>query len=390
MRKKFKRGVLALCIAVFASVASADVKVGFLATLSGPSADVGRDQLDGFNLALEELGGKFGGVPVTVFKEDDQQKPEVALGALSKLLEKEKVDVVTGLTFANVLMALQSKIAATDVPFVGSVAGPSAAAGAQCKANLFVASWQSDAPAEAVGKYLTDKGIKRISTLTPNFVGGKDKIAGLKRFYKGEIADEIYTPLNQLDFSAELTRLSASKPEAVFAFYPGGLGVTFVRQYQQAGLLGKVPLYTTNTIEGTAVDAMGSAAIGAIVADTWTPGNPNPESRKFVSAFQRKYGRAPSAFAAFSYDTALALDAAVRALKGETSNRKALTKAIATTPFKSVRGAFRFGTNNFPIQSYHVFELARGATTGKPEFKLLAEDVLKSHSDAYASQCLAR
>jgi branched-chain amino acid transport system substrate-binding protein len=390
MTKKLNPALLALALACTVQTANADVKVGFLATLSGPSADVGRDQFDGFSLALEQLGGKLGGVPATVIKEDDQQKPEAALSGLSKLLERDKVDVVTGLTFANVLMALQAKIAATDVPFLGSVAGPSAVAGAQCKPNLFVTSWQSDVPAEAVGKYLTDKGIKRISTLTPNFVGGKDKIAGLKRFFKGEIVEEIYTPLNQLDFSAELTKVTTAKPEAVFAFYPGGMGVTFVRQYQQAGLLGKVPLYTTNTIEGSSLDAMGAAAIGAVVADTWSPGSPTPESRQFVAEFQKKYGRSPSAYAAFSYDAALALDAAVGAVKGEVSNRKALTKAIASAPFKSVRGTFRFGNNNFPVQNYHVFEVVKAATTGKPEFKVLAENVLKSHSDAYASQCQAR
>ena len=389
MKKTIKHNALALCIALLASAAHADVKVGFLATLSGPSADVGRDQLDGFNLALEQLGGKLGGTTATLFKEDDQQKPEVALGALSKLLEKEKVDVVTGLTFANIMMALQNKIASTDVPFLGSVAGVSAAAGAQCKPNLFVTSWQSDVPAEAMGKYLTDKGVKRISVMTPNFVGGKDKIAGLKRFYKGEIVDELYTPLNQLDFSAELTRLGAARPEAVFAFYPGGLGVTFVRQYQQAGLLGKIPLYTTNTVEGTSMTAMGSAAVGVITADAWSPGNPGAESRQFVAAFEKKYARMPSAYAAFSYDAAMALDAALAKLKGDTSNRKALTKAIATTPFKSVRGAFRFGANNFPVQNYHVFEVAKGAA-GKPEFRLLAENVLQSHADAYASQCIAK
>lgn len=388
MTKKFKPALLAMALACAAQGAWADVKIGFLATLSGPAADVGRDQFDGFSLALEQLGGKLGGVAATMIKEDDQQKPEVALSVLSKLLERDKVDVVTGLTFANVLMALQAKIAATDVPFVGSVAGPSTVAGAQCKPNYFVTSWQSDVPAEAVGKYLAAKGIKRISTLTPNFQGGKDKIAGLKRFYKGEVADEIYTPLNQMDFSAELTRISAAKPEAVFAFYPGGLGVTFVRQYQQAGLLGKIPLYTTNTIEGTALDAMGAAAIGAIVGDTWTPGHPGEESRRFVEAFRKKYNRSPSAYAAFSYDAAMALDAAVRSVKGNVSDRKALTKAIAGASFKSVRGPFRFGPNNFPVQNYHVYQVANAG--GKPEFKLQEADVLKSHADAYASQCASR
>lgn len=384
-RPNFRRLIVLAALAA-AQPALADVKIGFLGTLSGPSADVGRDQLDGFNLALEQLGGKLGGVPASIVREDDQQKPDVALNALSKLLDRDKVDVVVGLTFAQVVMALQGKIAATDVPFIGTVAGPSLPAGAECKPNLFVTSFQSDGPAEAVGKYLTAKGIKRISTLTPNFVGGKDKIAGLKRFYKGEIVDEIYTPLNQLDFSAELTSVAASNPEAIFAFYPGGLAVTFMRQFQQAGLGGKIPLYTTNTIEGTALDAIGSGAIGAIAGDTWTPGMPNAHSRRFVADFAKKYGRTPSAYAAFSYDAGMLLNAAVASVKGNTADRKALTKAIASAQFPSVRGDFRFGANNYPVQDYHVFQMAPGSN-GKPELKLVAEKVLAAHTDAYASSC---
>lgn len=383
---KFKIIFAATAMAIAAQQAVADVKIGFLATMSGPSSEVGRDQLDGFNLALERLGGKLGGTTATVIREDDQQKPEIALNALSKLLEKDNVDIVTGLTFANILMAMQPKIAATDVPFVGSVAGPSPTAGAQCKPNLFVMSWQSDSPAEVVGKYFADKGVKRLSTLTPNFVGGKDKIAGLKRFYKGEIVDEIYTPLNQLDFSAELTQVSSSKPDAIYAFYPGALGIAFVKQYQQAGLLGKIPFYSSNTIEGSALDAMGSAATGAIVGDSWTPGLQNPESKQFVAAFESRYKRVPSAYAAFSYDAAMLLDSALKSLKGNASDRKALTKAIATAKFKSVRGSFKFGKNNYPVQDYHVFQIAKSGVA-KPEFKLLASNVLKGHSDAYVDQC---
>lgn len=377
---------LAAAIAGTASAAMADVKIGFLATLSGPSADVGRDQFDGVSLALDLLSGKLGGVKAVIVKEDDEQKPEVAINALGRLLDREKVDIVVGLTFANVMMALQNRIASTDIPFIGTVAGPSSVAGRQCKANEFVMSWQSDAPAEAIGKYLSDKGIKRVSTMTPNFIGGKDKIAGFKRFYKGQIVDEIYTPLNELDFSAELTELSASKPEAIYGFFPGGLGVTFVRQYQQAGLLSKTALYTSNTIEGSAVDAMGTAALGSVVSDSWTPGAPNPQSRRFVEAFQKRFGRIPSSYAAFSYDAIMMLDAAVRDVKGNTADHKALTASIKSARFASVRGNFRFGRNNFPIQDYSIYQVVRNSV-GKRGFKLLEADVFKDHGDAYAQQC---
>jgi branched-chain amino acid transport system substrate-binding protein len=386
MNKKLKLALAAVAIAGAAPAAMADVKIGFLATLSGPAADVGRDQVDGFSLALDQLSGKLGGVATSVIKEDDQQKPDVAMNALAKLIDRDKVDLIVGMTFANIMMSMQNRIASTDLPFIGTVAGPSFVAGSQCKPNQFVMSWQSDMPAEVVGKYLNDKGVKRVSTLTPNYIGGKDKVQGLKRFYKGEIVDEFYTSLNQLDFSAELTQLSASRPQAVYAFYPGGMGVTFVRQYQQAGLLTKMPLHTSNTIEGTAADAMGAAAIGAIVGDTWAPGAPNPQSKQFVAAFEKRFGRTPSPYAAFSYDAARMLDAAIRTVNGNVSDRKALTAAIKNAQFKSVRGDFKFGRNNFPVQNYHIYQVVKGAS-GKPEFKLLAADVLKAHTDAYAGQC---
>ncbi|SFU43438.1 ABC transporter substrate-binding protein [Pseudoduganella namucuonensis] len=386
MKTKLNWALVAMMIAGAAPAAKADVKIGFLATLSGPSADVGRDQVDGFSLALDQLSGKLGGVAATVVKEDDQQKPEVAMNALAKLVDRDKADVIVGLTFANIMMAMQNRIASTNLPFIGTVAGPSPVAGVQCKPNQFVMSWQSDVPAEVVGKYLNDKGVKRVSTMTPNFIGGKDKVQGFKRFYKGEIVDEIYTPLNQLDFSAELTQLSASKPDAVYAFYPGGLGVTFVRQFQQAGLLTRIPLNTSNTIEGSAADAMGAAAIGAIVGDTWAPGAPNAQSKQFVAAFEKRHGRTPSPYAAFSYDAAMLLDAAIRTVKGNAADRAALTAAIKNAQFKSVRGDFKFGKNNFPVQNYHIYQVVKGAS-GKPESRLLAADVLKEHADAYAGQC---
>jgi branched-chain amino acid transport system substrate-binding protein len=387
MKKGIGLGAVTVALmAALPSMATADVKVGFLGTLSGPSAAVGQDQLDGFKLALEQLSGKLGGTNAVLVTEDDQQKPEAAQSGLSKLIERENVDVVVGLTFANVLMSLQPKIAATDVSFIGTVAGPSPTAGAQCKPNLFITSWQSDVPAEAVGKYLSDKGIKRISTLTPNFVGGKDKIAGLKQLYKGEIVNEIYTPLNQLDFSAELTQISASKPDAVFMFYPGALAVSFVRQYKQAGLSDKFPLYSANSIEGGLADAMGDAAVGAIAGDTWTPGMTNPQSKQFVAAFKAKYKRSPSAYAAFSYDAAILLDAAVASLKGNVSDRKALSKAIKNAKFNSVRGDFRFGNNNYPVQSYHIFQIAKDAA-GAIAFEMVAPNVLKDYVDPHAAKC---
>lgn len=385
MTKKPLALLLGLACALAAAPASADLKIGFLATLSGPAADVGQDQYDGFMLAVEQMNGRLGGVPTQVVREDDQMRPEVAVQGVSKLLDKDKVDVVTGLTYANVLMALQGKIAASGKPFIGSVSGPSPTAGAQCKPNLFVTSWQSDATAEAMGKYLDDAKVEELAILAPNFLGSKDKVTGLKRFYHGKIVQETYTPLTQLDFSAELTALKSSGAKGLFAFFPGSQGVSFVRQYQQFGMLQQIPVYSVHTVEPGSITAMGKAGVGAIVAESWEPSADNEQSRQFVAAFEKKYQRVPTSYAAFSYDAAVLIDAAVRATKGSTE-AGALNEALAKTPFKSVRGPFKFNKNNYPIQNFHIYKVVEGAG-GKPEFQVMVRDVLADHGDAYVEQC---
>ncbi|MDX3905169.1 MAG: ABC transporter substrate-binding protein [Pigmentiphaga sp.] len=381
--------ILGLAAAAAGSPAAADLKIGFLATLSGPSADVGQDQYDGFMLAIEQMHGKLGGVPVSVVREDDQMKPEVAVQGLTKLLDRDKVDIVTGLTYANVLMALQGKIASTKIPFIGSVAGPSPTAGAQCKPNLFITSWQSDTTAEALGKYLTDAGVDQIAILAPNFLGSKDKVTGLKRFYRGKVVQETYTPLTQLDFSAELAAAGSSGAKGMFAFFPGSQGVSFVRQYQQFGMLQKLPMYSVHTIEPGSVNAMGKAGIGAIVAESWQPSADNDQSRQFVAAFEKKYRRTPTSFAAFSYDAAMLIDAAVKDRGGNVSDSQALTAAIRNAQFKSVRGDFKFNKNNYPVQNYHIYKVVEGQG-GKPEFQVAVRNVLARHGDAYAQACNAQ
>jgi len=211
-------------------------------------------------------------------------------------------------------------------------------------------------------------------------------VAGFKHFYRGEVVDEMYTSLTQLDFSAELTQVALSKPDAIYSFYPGALAISFVRQYRQSGMHQTIPLYMTNSVEGSAVAAMGDAVLNVVVGDTWTPGLSNAQTRRFVDAYQKKYGKLPSAYAAFSYDAARLLDAAIRTLNGDVSDRKKLTAAIKTAQFESLRGAFRFNHNNYPVQDYHIFQLAADAG-GKIGFKLLQEGVLRNHADRYAPAC---
>ncbi|HVE48025.1 MAG TPA: ABC transporter substrate-binding protein [Casimicrobiaceae bacterium] len=375
----------ALLAAAFAAYAQAPIKIGFIAELSGPQGALGQDQYDAFMLVVEQNGGKLGGVPVQVIREDSQLKPEVATQIVDKLIEKENVPIITGITFSNVMMAVHKKITDKEVFLIGSNAGPAPIAGAQCSPYAFITSWQNDNQAEVVGKYATDKGYKRVVGMAPNYQAGKDFIAGFRRFYKGELVDEIYTPLNQPDFSAELAQVAAAKPDAVYVFYPGGLGVNFVRQYKQAGLMGKVPLLSTSTTDGSTLPAQKDDALGVISGTFWGPDFNNPVNKKFVEDFEKKTGRIPSQYAAQSYDAALLLDSAIAKVKGNVSDKKAFMAALKAADFKSLRGNFKFGNNNFPVQDMHVFEVAKDAK-GRVNLKTIATP-LKDHKDAYAAQC---
>ncbi|HEU0202640.1 MAG TPA: ABC transporter substrate-binding protein [Burkholderiaceae bacterium] len=381
--RKLSQTVLAAAALAAAAASSSAATIGFMAPLSGPQAAVGQDQLDGFLLAVELLGGKLGGQPANVLKEDDQLKPEIGAQIVRKFIDKDKVDAIVGLSFSNVLMAALPRIAESGTVAIATNAGPSPIAGPSCKPNVFSLAWQNDGAAEAMGKFAQDKGVRRVYLMAPNYQAGKDMLAGFKRYYKGEVVDEVYTQINQPDYSAEIAQLQAAKPDAVFVFYPGGMGVNFVRQISQAGLLGKMPLYSVFTVDGTTLPSLRDTAAGAISGAMWDPALDSPANRKFVSAFEAKYKRTPSAYAATAFDAANLLDAALRKVNGNPSDKKAFAAAIkaAGAEVTSVRGPFRFNNNNLPIQNYYAVEVVKGAKTkhiGTP---------LTEHKDAYHTKC---
>jgi branched-chain amino acid transport system substrate-binding protein len=379
----FKFSRLAVGAALCASLCAQATTIGLMAPLSGPQALVGQDQVDGFMLALELLGGKLGGQATTILKEDDQLKPEIGQQAVRKFIDKDKVDAIVGLSFSNVLMGSLPRLAESGVVAIATNAGPSPIAGASCKANVFSVAWQNDGAAEAMGKLAQDKGVKRVYLMAPNYQAGKDMVTGFKRFFKGTVVDEVYTQVNQPDYSAELAQLQQAKPDAVFAFYPGGMGVNFVKQMNQAGLLPKLPLYSVFTVDGTTLPSLRDAAAGTVSGAMWDAALDTPENRKFVAAFEAKYKRTPSEYAATGFDAANLLDAALRKTGGDTGKLAAAVKA-AGSEFKSVRGPFRFNNNNLPVQNYYAFEAQTQG--GKLAIRHVATP-LKDHSDAYHTQC---
>lgn len=381
-RNTFRATALATAVATSTFAAHA-ATIGFVAPLSGPQALVGQDQYDGFMLAVDQLGGKLGGQQANILKEDDQLKPDVGQQIVRKLIDKNKVDAIVGLSFSNVLMGSLPRLAESGVVAVATNAGPSPIAGAQCKANIFSMAWQNDGAAEAMGKFVQDRGIKRVYLMAPNYQAGKDMLAGFKRYYKGEVVDEVYTQVNQPDYSAEIAQLQSAKPDAVFVFYPGGMGINFVKQMSQAGLSGKLPLYSVFTVDGTTLPALGDTATGVISAAMYDASLDTTENRKFVAAFEAKYKRTPSLYAAAGYDAANVLDLGLRKAGGDPKKLAVAVKA-AGGEFKSVRGPFQFGSNNMPVQNYYAFETVRAG--GKTATKQIGTP-LAVHVDSYAALC---
>ena len=387
MNKCFAGLVLSLLLVLGTSAYGAEqVKIGYIATMSGPTASLGTDILDGFKLGIKHCGDKLGGLPVELIIGDDQLKPDVGVQVANRMIEKDKVDLVTGIVFSNVMMAVAKPITDAGIFLISGNAGPSPLAGKGCLPDFFAVSWQNDQTHEAMGKYLQDQGVKSLYLMAPNYQAGKDGLAGVKRYFKGEIVGEVYTKINQPDYAAELAQLRAAKPEAVFVFYPGGMGINFVKQYAQAGLKEEIPLYTTAfTLDQSVLPAMGDAALGLLNSSFWSPDLKNPVNEKFVKDFKATYNRLPSLFAAQGYDAALLINSAIGAVGGDLSDKDKLREAFKKADFQSVRGAFRFNNNHFPIQDFYirkVVENDEGILTNQ-----MIGVAFKDHADAYHDQC---
>lgn len=378
---------LTSALALLATPAAADtLKIGMITTLSGPGAGLGIDIRDGFALAVEHAGGKLGGQDTQVIEADDQQKPDVAVGLANRMVERDRVQMVTGVVWSNLALAMLPTLAGGQTFFISPNAGPSQLAGAQCNPYFFNAAYQNDQIHEAVGKHVQDEGFKKVYLMAPNYPAGKDGLAGFKRYYKGEVAGEVYTQVGQLDYAAELAQLKAAAPDAVYVFYPGGMGINFIKQYEQAGLKGAVPLFGPGfSFDQDILAAVGESALGVKNSAQWSPDLDNAANKTFVADFKAKYGRIPSMYAAQGYDTALLIDTAVKAVGGNLKDKDKLRAALASAKMDSLRGAVAFNTNHYPIHNIYLREVVKGAD-GAVTNKTVAT-VFTNHADAYVKDC---
>jgi len=375
----------ALALSTGAALAADAVKIGVVTTLSGPAGYLGEDIRDGFLLAVKLEGGTLGGVPVNVLVEDDTLDPGKGKQIAERMLKQENAKIVTGTVFSNVLLAIAPTVTGAGAFMISPNAGPSQLAGKGCDKNLFVASWQNDTLHEAAGKYATDAGYKRMVILAPNYAAGRDSLTGFKRYYKGEVV-EVYTKLNQSDFAAEMARIRDEKPDAIYQAHPGGPGISFAKQYVQAGLMKTIPMVVPLPgIDDRILRALGEDAAGIISTSQWNLDLDNPANKRFVAEFQKAYGRVPTDYASQAYDTAHLVASALKAVAGDMTRTDAFRAALMKADFAAVRGKFKFGHNHFPIQDVYLRRVEKTAD-GKIVNRTIGT-VFKDHGDAYAGDC---
>jgi len=375
---------LAACLALAASpVAAEKVKVGFIVTLTGGGGIIGKPMKNAFELGMEHVGGRLGGMETEVIYGDDKRKPDVAKQLVNKMIKKDRVQFITGIIWSNLLVAIHGPVTRSNTFLISSNAGAGAVAGKRCSKDFFNVSFQNDVMPEGMGKYMTDKKINNVYAMSPNYQAGKDMIKGFKRMYKGKIVGEVYTKLGQKDYQAEISALRAANPSAVFIFLPGGMGINFIKQYAQAGLSKKIPLYSVYSVDALTLPALKDAAVGTFGVQHWSPDLGNSVNRRFVETYRKKYGKTPAFYAAQAYDTVMFLDNAIRKAGG-VGDRDKLRTAMRAGDFPNTRGTFKFNNNHFPIQNVYLREAVND--NGNYVTKTLGV-VLSAHGDAYAKDC---
>lgn len=369
------------------AAAQSPIKIGFVSTFSGPQAAIGEDMRRSVELAKEHLGGKMGGRAFEIVYEDDQFKPDVGKQKSEKLVQQDKVNFIAGYIWSNVLLAsLKPVTDEGDTILISANAGPSQIAGELCNKNFFSTSWVNDQTPMAMGEYLQSKGVKSLYLMAGNYAAGKDMLAGVKRTFKGQIVGEDLTKWpDQLDFSAELAKIRAAKPDGIFIFYPGAHGVQFLTQYAQAGLKGQIPLYQVFSIDAITLPLQKDLALGTLGAQEWVNDLPNDANKKYVADFKKKHGVYPSYYGAQSYDAIMLIASAAEALKGDVSDKNKVRAEMKKANFKSLRGDFKYNTNQFPIQNFYIQEAVKDPE-GMMTVKTIAT-AMKDAKDPFYEKC---
>jgi branched-chain amino acid transport system substrate-binding protein len=390
--KIMRTALIASAIALTGAAQAAEVKIGFITTLTTPAGVIGEDMKNSVELALEHIGNKMGNLDVVLIMEDDGFKPDIGKQKTDKLVKQDDVDFVAGYIWSHVLLASAKSVLDADKFLISANAGPSQMAGKRCNKNFFSTSWQNDQTPMAMGEYLNQVGVKSIYVMAPNYAAGKDMVKGVESTFNGEIKGKDLTKWGadaQLDFSAELAKAKASGAEAIFVFYPGKAGGAFIKQYQQAGLQDVMPLYTVFTVDSIALPKLQAGGLTGVLGSKntqeWSPDMDNAVNQRFVGDYLKKHGKYPSFYGAQAYDSILLINSAVEATGGNLKDKDALRAALKSADFDSVRGRYTYGNNHMPIQNFYLREVVEDSE-GRWTTKIVST-VYENHQDPYASQC---
>lgn len=376
---------LALSACAWAAQAQQPVKIGFIGTLSTPAGYLGEDERDAFLLAIKQGGGKLGGVPVQLIIEDDGLKPATGKQSAERMLQ-EGVRLFTGINFSNVLMAVVPSVVKEGGFYVSLNPGPSLYAGKGCHQNFFAAAFQNDTHSDTAAMAANEIGIKKIVLVSAAYQAGRDSLNGFKRAYQGEVLAELFTKLDQTDFSVELARIRALKPDGVFQFLPGGSGINFSKQFANSGLDKDVKMVTTLALDERTLGAIGDAAQGYYLSSLWTVNDDRPASKAFVQAFEQEYQRRPTSYAATAYETAQLIASALKAADGDVVGKAdVFREALRKAEFDSIRGTFSLDRNHFPRQDWQLVQIVRN-DAGKLDYKPI-KTLVQNHGDVYVSEC---
>lgn len=369
-------------------LAAETIKIGYINSMSGGPGIYGKHGKDAFELALDHLGRKLGGLDVKVIYGDTQRKPDVARQLVDKLLKKDRVHVVAGITWSNILAAVQKPVIRAKKLLITTNAGWSGMAGKNCSAYFFSTSWNNDQTPEAMGQLMTNEGLDNVFLLSANYQAGKDMLTGFKRYYKGTIAGTILYRLGQRDYQAEISQIRAVKPKIIFGFVPGPMGIAFTKQYRAAGLHKTIPFYNVFTIDHLSLKGHGKNAIGTFHTNYWDLSSKRPDNQRFIKDFIKKYNYHPSNFAAQAYDAPFLIDAGVKAVNGNLKDVKGMIRAMEKVTYLPSRGKFRYNVNHIPIQNYYKREVIADAS-GNPTI-VTRGVVFKDHKDSYYKKCPAK
>lgn len=371
-------------VATSPSNAQEKIKLGFMTPLSGPLTFLGREQEMGMDLALERLGNKLGGIPVEVVKRDGRMSAATAMATVTKMMEQDKINILTGLLLSNQTIAITKPVTSKGIFVVSSVSGPKPLAGKACNPLFFNVSWQNEGPSEAIGKHMSDKKAKSVFAISQDYVTGRDHVAGVWYYYKGKRVGEAYVPRRHVDYAGQIASIRSANPDSIFMFLPGRGGIAFLKQMAGAGLMKKITVYGGSWVaDEHSFKAIGDAAVGLELSNPWWAQLDNPANKEFVAAFRKKFKRNPVFYAAFMYDVINLLDAAVREAGG-IKNKDKLRRAIERANFKSVRGKFRFNSNHFPIQDVYVGRVVK--KNGKLTHKVISK-AFTDQKDRYYQEC---